>query len=88
MSGTLPPVDQPHPDQRKHLWDYRRPHHDAPAQVDPHFPRTVYRRHLEAKPAQIDHPGIDAKSVADQAALDAAIADGWQLTPPAVEAAE
>ncbi len=88
MSGRIASVDQPHPDERTHLWDYRRPHHDAPAPVDPHFPRTVYRAHTEARPEQIDHPGIEAKSVADQAALDAALADGWLLVPPPTEAGD
>ena len=41
------------------------------------FPMAIYRR--GSLPGQIDHPGWLSKVVPDQAALDVALAEGWQI---------
>ena len=41
------------------------------------FPMAIYRR--GEKPGQIDHPGWLSKVVPDQAALDVALVEGWQI---------
>jgi hypothetical protein len=78
----MPPLEQKHPNERKHLWDYQNPRLEpkpAPAPEAAHWPRLVYR----ANPDDLgpDFPGCDALEVLDQGALDAALADGWELDP-------
>ena len=41
------------------------------------FPMAIYRR--GSLPGQIDHPGWLSKVVPDQAALDVALTEGWQI---------
>lgn len=43
------------------------------------FPRSVYRK--GGKKGQIDHPGVEIKTVGSQAECDAAVKDGWQVDP-------
>lgn len=69
------------PTDRAHLWDRPTPDHDQPAVApDPYFPRHLHK------------PGGVFKVVDDQAAMEAALADGWDLEPsplpPAPDVAE
>lgn len=50
------------------------------------YPRIVYRP--GGTPAQVDHPGFEARRIADAAELDRAIGDGWLLLPVVPEPVE
>lgn len=78
--GKMAPLDQKHPNDRAHFWDYHNPRLTPPAAaVDRAFPRVVYK----ANPAHEgpDHPGNDVRRCADAQALEQALADGWQAEP-------
>lgn len=78
--GKMDSVEQKHPNERKHLWDYRNPHlEDAPVEPSRDFPRSVYRANEVV--GQADHPGNDVKSVANADELAVALSDGWQREP-------
>lgn len=65
------PADYKHPSDRTSIWERPVPAHDTPVTpVDRAWPKHVHKAAGEFL------------EVADQAALDAARADGWLLDPP------
>jgi hypothetical protein len=76
----VPRVEQKHPNDRTHIWEHAAPHREPAPVPDRDWPRMVYKRG-SVSAEQVDHPGNVTKVVSDAAALDAAVADGWSLTP-------
>lgn len=63
--GDMKPIEQKHPNDRKHLWDYKVSHlHDAPVELSKDYPRAVTK-------------GDETKIVINADEHAAATADGW-----------
>lgn len=56
---------------------------DEPVADTQGFPKIVYRAQDNPKAGQLDHPGWDAKKVADKVAYEAALDAGFQDAPGA-----